>query len=226
MKKIIFGLALLIAISAAAFANSPADDNVSITWKDNLFTAPIQNIPGSGFDLVFSKIHDDTPGDMGYMFSGENVQNWLFDPNKDNMYLAFKNFDMIHWGDSLDNTDNIYLAVQVGSHDPQGTGITTSVMYYVPWSGSGVYTITPDDVYQMYYYNYKTREELDYISDPFNVDSMQISHSSPSGLVYLYLDRNHENSQFRYLDLPEPSTYAYGIMGLVSLMGLKRRIRK
>ncbi len=224
MKKFILGLALLIAVSAAAFANTPADEGVSIRWKDIYEIMPLKNADGTGFDIYTtdpSKQHD-------YMFYlNSSVQGWLFDMNEDTVYMVFKDFDSIR--------DNVnppaaeegekMLQFQISANDPNTVQLVA--MYRQPWKGSGVYAFGPEQLLGVQGYDYRTKEDflVDIYNEPISVRTMALNITDANQVPAL-IDVTGNPASVRFLNLPEPSTYAYGIMGLASLLGLRRRIRK
>ena len=232
MKKIVSILAIVFALSAAVFANSPGSEDVRINgWelKKNMGnpagTAVLTDNELNGVDI------DINPGKtMRAFMLTSSVDNWLYNVNEE-MHLLFLGFD------SHDVSTNIgedpsdpewndkYIHFKIYGVD-QDTGESLMVYHMSPsddlWTGDGVYHLNTSTIFDTYIGNG---------SQPFGgertlvVNKVEVQLLNVGG-SYIRVGDAGDTLRVGFLDLPEPSTYAYGIMGLASIIGLRRRIRK
>ncbi len=220
MRKFVLGLALLLAVSAAAFANTPADEDVTFrNWSavyDFSRTATLIGNDLNGVDITAN------PSATIDAYITADVTGWLYNTN-DELYFLTKGFeDNINVrvpAGVVPNWDDVTLFLQI-----EGRSTTSNnnylVTYTVPWTGDGVFALGVDDITAMYVNG--TQKNF---SDELNASAIDFRLLNIGG-SFVGLNLSDKKMTTGFFDLPEPSTYAYGIMGLASLLGLRRRIRK
>ncbi|MBQ7525533.1 MAG: PEP-CTERM sorting domain-containing protein [Abditibacteriota bacterium] len=208
MKKLIFVLAVSVMVCGAAFADVTMTD-----WEPLVYgsTLSITDYEPAGFDVELSEWENAAHLDV----ETYNVSGWLYDPNAP-ITVTISGFD----NDAFIASDNTWLMLDVMNWDED-----RYADYELPFTGNGTYTFTSDN---MPYYDEDypldgievTYADI-YIYDRDARDTAQIIPGA-SGRVTFTVGTPEEEETV----VPEPATYAYALMGLGSLAGIKRRIRK
>ncbi len=215
MKKLISVLAVFAIVCGAASADVTMAD--WLMWSDqdfDLVDTYTEDYAPAGFDI------DTTGVDWGTSFYCEssNVGGWLYNGN-DSFTITFEGFedeDFV-WDDEAFPG---FLRVLVTNWEDDAC-----VEYGLPWEGPGTYTFTaeditsPDDLLE--------GKSVDMFTfDGFNAEfgySLSIL-SGADGRITVSVDTWEPETPETVV--PEPACAAYGITGLVSLIGIKRRIKK
>ncbi len=207
MKKFIF--CMVLAVMAALSASA----DVTVTDWNLPYAKPqdyqLTETGPASFDIDF--VNEFAQSKPNFWVTGQTVNNWLYDPNEP-FTLTIGGFE--NGGLTYRDNTTLFFTVQ----DEIFNGLT----YGVPFNGPGVYTFTPADILPDYGYGdtpttvgvitFSGLEYGDIVVNPGASGSVAFTLGAP--------DPEEETV------VPEPATYAYAAMGLVSLMGMKRRIRK
>ena len=200
MKKLLFCLVIAAMAAGSAFADFTA---ANWTWAD-YSTDYITDVAPSGFDV-------DTTGanvSAEFRFFNTDVSGWLFDPNEPVTVTVtgFENSD----------TNNTTMIFYVADNDRY------SAYYNLPWEGAGTYTFTADS--SVYIAPQLAGSDITFIDfSVINADWNYLS-VAPGETVGVRLTLGIPEEE--ELVVPEPATIAYGALGFVSVIGMKRRIRK
>ena len=215
MKKLIAVLAVFAIVCGAASADVTMAD--WLMWSDqdfDLVDTYTEDYAPAGFDI------DTTGMDWGTTFACEsmNVGGWLYNGN-DSFTITFEGFedeDFV-WDDEAFPG---FLRVLVTNWEDDAC-----VEYGLPWEGPGTYTFTaeditsPDDLLE--------GKSVDMFTfDGFNAEfgySLSIL-SGADGRITVSVDTREPETPETVV--PEPATAAYALMGLGSLVGIKRRFKK
>ena len=204
MKKLLFCLVIAAMAAGSAFADFTA---ANWTWSD-YSTDYITDVAPSGFDV-------DTTGAESFAefyFYTDDISGWLFDPNEPVTVTVtgFENSD----------TNNTMLGLYVNDDDYLWAA------YEVPWEGAGTYTFTADN--RVIMDRQLAGSDITYIELwVYNADRDYLYVvPGETGSVRLTLGIPEEEPEEEDLVVPEPAAYAYGALGFVSVIGMKRRIRK
>jgi hypothetical protein len=222
MKKLISVLAIAALAMSAAFAAYDVD------WEGNN-RQYIENGDDLGFFALFED--NDFSGDtLDFALHGESVgDEWLLNPN-DELTLFINGLDDMDWsfaGYVAWGDDGIQLEINATKGDMDfdvpvelvdhvdfynlPDGFTLTGQDLIDWgvpNGAGINGITL----------YIVNGEADYNS----YDGMPVYMF---GTLTMYEEEQPEEPD-EDTEVPEPATYAYAAMGLVSVLGLKRRIKK
>ena len=204
MKKLLYILAVSV-LASCAFADFTATDWVwDAPYTDDYF---VTDYAPAGF-TVGPSYYAETFWYNFYAIS-DNVGGWLYNVN-DSFTVTFDGF-----GDNDFSSADGSLAFYVSDVFQKNW-----VCYRVPWSGNGAYTFTAEDIFPEW-------NEGDSI-EGLEVGRIDIWVEDPvkwtpraSGRVTVSLNTTEEETE-----VPEPACAAYGVAGLVSLIGMKRRIKK
>ena len=206
MKKLISVLALAALVCGAAFADVTMTD-----WEPFVYgsTLSITDYEPAGFDVELSEWVNSAALDV----ETHNVSGWLYDPNVP-ITVTLSGFD----NDAFIASDNTWLMLEILNWDED-----RYADYELPFTGNGTYTFTSDNM------SYDEEYPLDgtevtYVSFcVYDKDVSDDAHINPgtSGRVTIAFGTPEEETV-----VPEPATAAYALMGLGSLVGIKRRIRK
>ncbi len=205
MKNLVSILAVSV-LASCAFADFTATDWVwDAPYTDDFL---LTDYAPAGFTVGPSHYNPD-PGSFIFDFGSVNVSGWLYNGN-DSFTVTFEGF---RDNDFNSSHGTLSFIVRDGSWD-------NCVWYRVPWSGNGAYTFTAEDIFPQW-------NEGDSI-EGLEVGCIDIWVEDPVkwtpralGRVTVSLNTPEEET-----DIPEPGTIAYAIMGLGSLAGMKRRIKK
>ena len=231
MRKLILGIALLLAVSAAAFANSPGSDEVTIKdWTLKRNQNPNGTAVLTGNELNGTDISINSGKTLRPTMTTTNVSDWLYNVNDglDVLFLGFNSHNVATniqedpddpaWNDK-------YFEFKITGVDPE-TNDTLMVFHKSTpdnlWTGDGVYHLDAGTIFSTYVNN---REQ--YFGDErfLAVNRIELNLVDDGGAV-IKVSGEGDPVRIGFFDLPEPSTYAYGVMGLASLIGLRRRVRK
>ena len=203
MKKLL--IALLVLAATAAFANTPNDPEVTIeSWYCPTGAALVTDLDDDNGFAALS--FDDI-----YAVFGAMSQGWHFNSNDTTINVTVEEdfFDDI-LSQNPDMTYTIMFAA--GPSDDVESG----VFYTCDFAGSGDYILTRDS------YNGLVEGDL---MDEVSLWIANENYSSltlPAGKTLTV----RFNKPQQETVVPEPATYAYALMGLGSLIGIKRRIKK
>ncbi len=214
MRKMFFVLALIVMVAACAFASD------TVNWLD---LYPGSNTAVADVDGGAYTYYPD-PENFGMSFNMTAVSNWLVNANTgDTLTVTYDVVGITPEGLSF----SAGLAEVNASSDYQaGYGKTLTIGS--PTIVDGTYTFTtvlnsPIDVLQsLNVYSY-------YMYLPYpgsEVDGSVTYDGKPTFYITIpkvYVNVTEVENETL---IPEPATYAYAAMGLVSVFGLKRRIRK
>ena len=211
MKKLFFILALA-ALCGAAFANNISDPEVMLTdWHEM----------GMRADVIISD-HDNGKGftaeeyyipSRSVHFGTQNIVGWVFDENEP-ICLTIEESDAV-----ADDDMSLNLVVWFNDDDD-------CIYYRKPYTGVGEYvfttadvfadftTITPADAYG------QSPDELEFdIYNPETDDAAYLPAGGKFTATFAKVDKPETV-------VPEPASAAYALLGLGSLLGIKRRIKK
>ncbi len=254
MRKTLFALSLIVLTVSTAFSMSISDWKAS-SWGggSSAFTEALQNYTEdygvNGFkvnvpqDPEIPEIPDvpEVRAVKGLTSSSEDFSadacfstgsvNWLYNPNMP-IFVRINGFvNLVEDSEpsipvipdqpvvkSLkalsENEDasvrylNLYLAADNDEND--------YAEYNVVWTGNGVYKLTPEDLIDS---SISEETNISYAEFLFHTGNYNVMQVVP--LTYGTVEIMTE-----YSEVPEPATYAYGVMGLISVFGLRRRIKK
>ena len=217
MKRVF--IALLILAASAAFATTPNDSGVTVgNWlhSDNLRVSDLEDDNGFTVDTTTGYVLGFGDGDYAgplAMFMG-SADGWLADPNPINVTVIedFSAEQLPSFGGNLYVT--IFGAPSMDSDD--------AIMYAAPYGGPGDYTLEIVNVFG-------DIEEGDELSAMFfGIANFDSDGTYLTGLM-MPVDKTFTvrfNAEKPETVVPEPATYAYALMGLGSVIGIKRRIKK
>ncbi len=213
MKKIVFILAF-IALCGAAFANNISDPEVTISGWHYLYDLPggDNDVSDLGDGKGFTVTADQTAGDnMGYYVgndpsSGCIVSGWVFDDNEP-ITLTVLESDAVA-------AENASIMCFIGS------GWYYSARYLKPYNGVGEYVFTAEDI---------LGSDLPNGCVPTEIRIMLGTNRYPA-TTYLPAGGKF-TATFAKVNkpetvVPEPASIAYGALGIVSMLGMKRRFGK
>ena len=215
MKKLIAVLAVPVIVCGAAFAafaKGINDPSVTVSgWYET-------NDP----DIVISDLQDDN----GFTASGgeygsatyylANVDGWIYDPNETVTVSVFEDFgSYMSAGREIEDLYIIVGAIDMNSQSGQSG--PNMVIYGAPYNGPGDYTlpvfqndgISEGDTLNMALFSLS--DEIGYYTvdmPAYSTLTVKFNADKPETVV------------------PEPCTIAYALMGLGSIAGIKRRIKK
>ena len=213
MKRVLTTLALL-ALAGAAFAATINDPGVTAYgWHQ-----------GDDPDVMVYDLEDDngftSPCDEygSVAFYMSSADGWIFDPNETVTVSVFEDFG--RYMSAGREIENVYVYVGAAYMDPTSMSDRPSmVIYRAPYDGPGDYTLS-------LFSNTG-------ISDGDPLNTVMFALADESGNLYYSLDMPaystltvRFNAEKPETDVPEPATCAYALMGLGSLLGIKRKIRK
>ncbi|MBP5737521.1 MAG: hypothetical protein J6X38_00335 [Abditibacteriota bacterium] len=204
MKKLLYILAVSV-LASCAFADFTATDWVwDAPYTDDYF---VTDYAPAGFTVGPSYYAD--PGPSVFDFRSDNVSCWLYNGN-DSFTVTFEGF---RDNDFNSSHGTLSFIVRDGSWD-------NCVWYRVPWSGNGAYTFTAEDIFP----EWNEGDSIEGLEvgriDIWVEDTVKWTPRA-SGRVTVSLNTTEEETE-----VPEPACAAYGVAGLVSLIGMKRRIKK
>ena len=203
MKKLLI-LFALCALASSSFAEVTTSD-----WKVHNEFGFGFGIPNAspGFEFDGTKVAANTL----YIaeFNG-NISGWLYDSNE-TFSVVITGFD--NAGFVNEKPNELYVRLRSGQ---------SKLCYKADYSGAGTYVFGPDDV--------------DMISGTVNTgdsfSSVAVSFELDGNVCYI---NNTTTGSVRFAEaveekpdtvVPEPTTAAYAIAGLLPLIGIKRKIKK
>ena len=209
MKKLIFVFALL-AMAGTVFANTPGDREVTIVNWVCSFSANADNVVISDFDdnNGFSALTGNEGG-ISVSLIGE-ASNWVFDSN-DTLSLSL--YEDFFTEDMLNNS----YSVVIKTYTPDGRVIVAN--YAAPYEGPGDYTLSLLNA------NVDDGTEIGslklMIGQILSVSSTKLVSMPEESTLTVRFNPTEEKT-----DVPEPTSAAYALLGLGSLLGIRRKIRK
>ncbi|MBO7393151.1 MAG: hypothetical protein J6U98_02990 [Abditibacteriota bacterium] len=210
MKKLISVLAVLALVCGAAFADVSDVDIMHWYPLNSNSNISVTAYEPAGFDF---ELPEGAPSE-GFEFYSMYPIDWLYNSNEPFTVTLAGLGD----GDitaSADDSLNVYL--DFGSR---------YLFYSVPWAGNGTYTFTAEDILSEISYPPSDETEVSYVDiyvgDPQGSELAQLKPGA-SGRVSFFVVPEEETPE---TELPEPGVCAYGAMGLVSLIGMKKRFVK
>ncbi len=222
-KKALMIIALVCLIASSAFAVSITDWE---TWfSNNPIREYVSDLNPAGF-VVDIPLTANAMGSVDIV--SNNVADWIFDENAsvpvkitgfDNMRMIYEvvsDADARNEGEPVNIVREKELYVYYGFGNSDGLPLLYGITFY----GDGVYSLKPSDFLE------GDGTPSDYHGMPVTrVDAM----ITGSNLIMYAIPGTKGSVEFFPEDeteVPEPAACAYGALGLVSLLGMKRRIRK
>ena len=224
MKKLIFVL-VFAAMASASFAD------FSITgWQ-------LQSRKNYRYTTVDSVMNDAAPNGFDYQMNAENrseysvisvrgyVSDWVFDES-DVITVSISGFDDLSMGDSPYALDTLAFSPR-----SENNHVAT---YVVDYAGDGTYKVGAADArdFVNYIANGESISFVDIALGKFSVGSgyidgvlAKVTEDTAGSVYVLFGDAEFEFGNVTP-EVPEPGAIAYGAAGLVSLIGIKRRIKK
>ena len=210
MKKLISVLALAALVCGAAFADVSDVDIMHWYPMLNESNISVTAYEPAGFDFELPEGADSENFDFYSMYPID----WLYNSNEPFTVTLAGLGD----GDvtaSADDFLNVYL--HFGNR---------YLYYALPWTGNGTYTFTAEDILSELSYPPSEGAEVSYVNiyvgDPQGSELAQLKPGA-SGRVSFFVVPEEETPE---TELPEPGVCAYGAMGLVSFIGMKKRFGK
>ncbi len=208
MKKIIAVFALAALVCGAAFADVTMTNWEPLDYNGNL---SVTDYGSAGFDVELP----DGVNSEGFDVDTYDVSGWLFDPNE-TITVTLSGFD----NDAFIASDNSWLTIDIGNYEDDYFG-----EYKLPWTGNGTYTFTADDI--QYADEVLEGTEITYVNiygwDYNDADGCVYINPGASGRVTVVFGVPEEEEG---TVVPEPGVCAYALMGLGSLVGMKKRFVK
>ncbi len=217
MKKVLFCAAIAILAASSVFAFTATE------W-DGMYSdlSPyISDYAGNGFSVSFP----DSEGYLPTFFYTESVDGWVYDRNEP-IYTVYTGFENLYTTDGFTlYSDEKAVTLDVMFMSSESQSYWGYAKYGKLWAGAGEYAFTPDDLFEFYVYPSGwdgVNNVVSYISTGIVADGY-----FGSGTPYMYLGGD---GTFRFgreeTVVPDPAACAYGVLGLVSVFGIKRRLRK
>ena len=220
MKKIVFILALA-ALCGAAFANNVSDPGVTLRgWDYFSSSAPagfVSLADGKGFAVTATR------EGLYSGFTAYNVSGWVFDENESINVKITEASGMSSVGNQC---------VAVIPYFDGDTYEEVHLFYAKPYTGVGEYTFTVSDI--------QTNDDPDEAAW-FVATRTESAGKTPYEFIlavgdydpdegYIYFNTfdvgGRFSATFGKTVVPEPTSAAYALLGLGSLLGIKRKIRK
>jgi hypothetical protein len=198
MKKLISVLALAALVCGAAFA-----DFTMTGWSAiaGVGAVTVTDYAPAGFNFEAEET------EVAFGFQTVNI-NWLFNGNEP-FTVTFSGFE----DNDFTVPNNSSLGVYVGSWEQY-------VQSALPWVGNGTYT------FENFGGNFVDGFEVSYVQilgGNGNYDLVLMNEGATGRVTFALGTPEEETPETA---VPEPATAAYGIMGLASLMGMKKRFGK
>ena len=217
MKKVLFILSL-IALASASFAAVSITDWGVCNWDTFNYDSDepfIRDAEPNGFDFNRSS---DTNLYRNANFGSKNVSGWVYDED-DVFTVTLTGFeDILPASFGMDNVDNVIVELCKN-------GKSANIRYAGDYIGAGTYVFDFDNVFSVYN-DFGTGDAVDEIY-------ITLGHVSSGGNGYVHANTTPNTyGSVRFMmgrpetEVPEPGTIAYALMGLGSLAGIKRRIKK
>ncbi len=201
MKKLISVLALAALVCGAAFADFTMSD-WSMVVANGAVT--VTDYAPAGFDVDVEAI--DSVAIFG--FHNRNVSGWLFDGNEP-FTVTLSGFEDNDF--NVPDDCSLWLRIENGGSYAECA---------LPWVGNGTYT------FENFGGNFVDGFEVSYVQilgGNGNYDLVLMNEGATGRVTFALGTPEEETPETA---VPEPATAAYGIMGLASLMGMKKRFGK
>ena len=212
MKKALFVFAL-IALASAAFADLSITD-----WAVNAYGGGypdygdiLSDVSPAGF--VFANDPQQWPNNLvpKPFFRSITVSGWVYDEDE-GFNITIEGFEGAD--KKVDGFDGDSIQVQLGR------GVLITAIYQTTWNGDGTYFFDKDNLT----YSYRTEGDILNVFVRLLIDDHEYQFAdNATGSVQFALGKPAPQPE---TEVPEPGVCAYGALGLVSLLGMKRRIRK
>ncbi len=217
MKKVLFGILLAVLAASAVSAMSITDwSGGDVAYSRNPDALTDYGTNGFKIDLTNFVPEGDRPDRARFIASSSHVSDWTFDENED-IHINITGFGEYFYPNDLSQGYSVTL-VLAGQSTDEKSPITYAE---IPYTGAGEYVITTEDFTFtealqeqgfVYLHGYAVRSILFAVGGgqlgPGAYGTVEFSLGDPKTVV------------------PEPATAAYGVMGLVSLIGIKRKFNK
>ncbi len=230
MKKTLMIIALVCLAVSSAFAVTITD------WQclsDDVISDYYSDLNPSGFAVDVPETLGEEMTVVGRVaFESYGVSDWLFNSNLP-ITVRVTGFDKVieqiielrairsNSRGIFTGTKGLDVGVLVGN-----SGIVT---YSIPISGNGIYELTAEDIASTDF-NPGAASRLSDL-DGIGVSAVYAAikdYDIPFATLYAVPGTKGSVEFFPKdeTEVPEPATCAYGALGLVSILGMKRRIRK
>ena len=217
MKKVLFILSL-IALASASFAAVSITDWGVCNWDTFNYDSDepfMRDAEPNGFDFNRSS---DTNLYRNADFGSKNVSGWVYDED-DVFTVTLTGFEDIYMPPvfGMDNVDNVIVEFRNKSK-------SANIRYAGDYIGAGTYGFDFDNVFSVYN-GFGTGDAVDEIY-------IVLGHAYSSGTYSFANTTPNTYGSARFMmgrpetEVPEPGTIAYALVGLGSLAGIKRRIKK
>ncbi len=211
-------------------------------WSDSYEQMPDDN----GFGLVGVMNNASGSSTNTYKFTGDLDDPWLVnlnDPSTGVLTLdldGFDNFTNLNYVTVTLFDDNggtvSFLPKKTSDQEFTVDQLTNLIAESQPFTGAGTYTFFADPT-SAYYFADPNATELNITRigieiGPYPLGSAEgsspIRYSFPNYSTYARVSniRIPGGSDPEPVEVPEPATYAYGVMGLISVIGMKKRFGK
>ena len=216
MKKLI-AIFVLVLLATSAFAAVSITDWYTIAYYDlthHDYGDIVTDMAPAGF--VFANNPDEWYYDgteyrepAPDFYSG-NVSGWVYDEG-DSFTVSVSGF-----GDLLTYKEYEGATPKINVHLRTANGEWVRFRTY--WNGDGTYVFDDSNLRQRY-----GRGEVTRVSIDFRLGSAlyHVTENTTGSVQFLVPDEEQPQTE-----VLEPATVAYGLMGLGSLAGIKRRIKK
>ena len=199
MKKVL--IVLLVLATSAAFAARFED--AAVVWNavdEGIALSYLDG--GNGFTAVSEKNYSVCS------FLG-TASNWVFDSNETTVSVSVTD----DFFADLDLDEEYSITLMDSGYN---------VVYAAPYNGSGDYTLNLIDAGDISDNSHLPGAMLGlFVVDYENITIGNTTVIPEGGTFSVRFGAKNEEPV-----VPEPATYAYGITGLVSVIGIKRKIRK
>ena len=206
MKKFLFAVAL-IAMACGAFATGAADPSATMTgWTDwgwsGGYLSDLADGRGFTVDLTSAPVGTAIDNIRGVTFLTFGPSGWVYDSNESFAIEIDENFA------DADGSYSVSLIASAGNN---------GAWYDKIYNGPGTYVFTAADLLSAS--DYVNNSEITQIWFTFGSGK-----SMTSGDYITVRFKTSEDEEETVV--PEPASAAYALLGLGSLMGIKRRIKK
>ena len=226
MKKVLFVIAV-IALTSAVFADVSITDwtymNGRTFWTND---GAIEDSGSAGFEFAKSEDFYSNSWRSMMSFVSNNVSGWTYDENG-TFTVGVEGFEDLYFEDERD-VDTVYVILW------RKNEADAMAAYSLPYTGDGDYLFGPESF----------AKGRGVSGDVATIQIGLGTEADGGGFLPGIVNSGPEWDSARYTaytsggmwlggrperpetELPEPAAYAYGVTGLVSACGIKRRIRK